>query len=115
MRRVLTLLLAVGAVCGLPARAASLPHYHVARHIPLPGNESWDYLFADSTDHRLYIAHGSVVQVLDLVHETLAGAYHSVFKGRGMAFSEVRPYQPGDEIRTIDWTGAVWRKERPGR
>ncbi len=33
----------------------------------------------------------------------LAGQYHSVFKGRGMAFSEVRQYQPGDEVRTIDW------------
>ena len=38
-----------------------------------------------------------------VVRDTLAGQYHSVFKGRGMAFSEVRPYQPGDEIRTIDW------------
>jgi uncharacterized protein (DUF58 family) len=37
------------------------------------------------------------------VLNTLAGGYHSVFKGRGMAFSEVRPYQPGDEIRAIDW------------
>lgn len=37
------------------------------------------------------------------VTEGLAGRYHSVFKGRGMAFSEVRPYQPGDEIRFIDW------------
>src|SRR5881392_3538212 len=37
------------------------------------------------------------------VQDTLAGVYHSVFKGRGMAFSEVRPYQPGDEIRAIDW------------
>jgi uncharacterized protein (DUF58 family) len=37
------------------------------------------------------------------VSEQLAGQYHSVFKGRGMAFSEVRLYQPGDEIRTIDW------------
>jgi len=37
------------------------------------------------------------------VLDTLAGGYHSVFKGRGMAFSEVRPYQPGDEIRAIDW------------
>lgn len=37
------------------------------------------------------------------VLDTLAGQYHSVFKGRGMAFSEVRPYQPGDEIRAIDW------------
>src|SRR5438128_4111191 len=37
------------------------------------------------------------------VLDTLAGGYHSVFKGRGMAFAEVRPYQPGDEIRAIDW------------
>jgi len=37
------------------------------------------------------------------VSETLAGHYSSTFKGRGMAFSEVRPYQAGDEIRTIDW------------
>jgi uncharacterized protein (DUF58 family) len=37
------------------------------------------------------------------VTDSLAGQYHSVFKGRGMAFSEVRQYQPGDEIRAIDW------------
>jgi uncharacterized protein (DUF58 family) len=38
-----------------------------------------------------------------LVTETLAGQYHSVFKGRGMEFDEVREYQPGDDVRTIDW------------
>src|SRR5215212_8110712 len=38
-----------------------------------------------------------------LVSETLAGQYHSVFKGQGMNFEEVREYQPGDEVRTIDW------------
>lgn len=37
------------------------------------------------------------------VNEQLAGQYHSVFKGRGMSFDEVRQYQPGDEIRFIDW------------
>ncbi len=37
------------------------------------------------------------------VEDTLSGQYHSVFKGRGMAFSEVRPYSPGDEVRSIDW------------
>jgi uncharacterized protein (DUF58 family) len=38
-----------------------------------------------------------------LVNESLAGEYHSVFKGRGMEFSEVREYQVGDDVRTIDW------------
>jgi len=37
------------------------------------------------------------------VSETLAGQYHSVFKGQGMNFEEVREYQPGDEVRSIDW------------
>ena len=38
-----------------------------------------------------------------LVTDSFGGEYHSVFKGRGMEFDEVRPYMPGDEIRTIDW------------
>lgn len=38
-----------------------------------------------------------------MVNESLAGEYHSVFRGRGMEFSEVREYQMGDDIRTIDW------------
>jgi uncharacterized protein (DUF58 family) len=38
-----------------------------------------------------------------LVNESLAGEYHSVFKGRGMEFEEVREYQHGDDVRTIDW------------
>ncbi len=37
------------------------------------------------------------------VNDVLAGEYVSVFKGRGMEFEEVREYQPGDEVRTIDW------------
>ena len=38
-----------------------------------------------------------------LVNEVFGGEYHSVFKGRGMEFAEVREYTPGDDIRTIDW------------
>src|ERR1700736_5218934 len=37
------------------------------------------------------------------VEDLLGGEYHSVFKGMGMAFEEVREYQVGDDIRTIDW------------
>lgn len=38
-----------------------------------------------------------------LVNEVVAGSYHSVFKGRGMEFEEVREYMPGDDVRAIDW------------
>jgi uncharacterized protein (DUF58 family) len=38
-----------------------------------------------------------------LVDTQLAGQYHAVFKGRGLIFSDVRPYYPGDDVRTIDW------------
>lgn len=38
-----------------------------------------------------------------LVDQGMAGDYHSAFKGRGMEFAEVRPYQPGDDVRNIDW------------
>jgi len=50
-----------------------------------------------------------------LVNEVFSGEYHSVFKGRGMSFAEVREYQYGDDVRSIDWnvtarTGAPFVK-----
>ena len=43
------------------------------------------------------------IKTRGLSRNIFAGEYHSQFKGRGMAFSEVREYQPGDEVRAIDW------------
>ncbi len=43
------------------------------------------------------------IKTRGLSNQIFSGQYHSVFKGRGMAFSEVREYQPGDDIRNIDW------------
>lgn len=43
------------------------------------------------------------IKTKKLVDGLLQGAYHSIFKGRGIEFSEVRPYEPGDDIRSIDW------------
>src|ERR1700676_2193367 len=37
------------------------------------------------------------------VEDMLGGEYHSVFKGTGISFEEVRAYQPGDDVRSIDW------------
>ncbi|MFO7725992.1 MAG: DUF58 domain-containing protein [Oceanipulchritudo sp.] len=46
------------------------------------------------------------------VDESLVGAYHSVFKGQGMDFAEVREYQPGDDVRSIDWNVTA-KMDRP--
>ena len=43
------------------------------------------------------------IRTSHLVNDALAGQYHSAFKGRGMEFQEVRQYQAGDDVRTIDW------------
>ncbi|MCP3928371.1 MAG: DUF58 domain-containing protein [Bacteroidetes bacterium] len=43
------------------------------------------------------------IKTRGLTRNIFAGEYHSAFKGRGIVFSEVREYQPGDDIRTIDW------------
>ena len=43
------------------------------------------------------------IQTRSIVNELFAGEYHSVFKGRGMEFAEVREYQLGDDVRSIDW------------
>src|SRR6201995_845197 len=43
------------------------------------------------------------IKTRGLSQELFSGEYHTAFKGRGMAFNEVREYQVGDEIRTIDW------------
>ena len=43
------------------------------------------------------------IKTRGLSNHIFAGEYHSAFKGRGMAFSEVREYQYGDDVRNIDW------------
>ena len=43
------------------------------------------------------------IKTKGLVNQVFSGEYHSVFKGRGMEFSEVREYQTGDDVRSIDW------------
>src|SRR5712672_1009836 len=47
-----------------------------------------------------------------MVTDALVGAYHSVFKGQGMDFEEVREYTPGDDVRRIDWNVTA-KMDRP--
>ncbi len=43
------------------------------------------------------------IKTRGLSSHLFTGGYHSAFKGRGMSFSDVRSYQPGDDVRAIDW------------
>ena len=43
------------------------------------------------------------IRTKNIVNDFFGGDYHSNFKGRGMTFSEVREYVPGDDVRSIDW------------
>ena len=52
------------------------------------------------------------IRTRKLVDQSLAGSYHSVFRGRGMEFAEVREYQAGDDVRTIDWNVSA-RMQQP--
>jgi len=56
-------------------------------------------------DHRELSARIRKIELVTTrkVNDQLAGQYHSVFKGRGMDFDEVREYSPGDDVRAIDW------------
>jgi uncharacterized protein (DUF58 family) len=68
-------------------------------------------LYSPITDHHSHMDAAEVLKKIraleiktkGLVQTIFAGDYHSVFKGRGMNFEDVREYQPGDEIRAIDW------------
>jgi DNA-binding beta-propeller fold protein YncE len=55
------------------ARADTGPRYHLAHDVPLPGDEGWDYLTLDSEGHRLFIAHGTHVLVVDTEKLAVAG------------------------------------------
>ena len=67
------------------------------------------------SESRLRAVRRIEIRTNRLVSQGMGGEYHSVFKGRGMEFAEVREYVPGDDVRTIDWnvtarTGAPFVK-----
>ena len=54
-------------------------------------------------EHLLKKVRAIEIRTRGIVNSTFNGHYHSAFKGQGMSFSEVRAYQPGDDVRAIDW------------
>ena len=59
--------------CALSAIAASSGGYSVIKKIPIPGQGSWDYLTVDQAGRRLYVSHGTQVEVLDIDSLTVVG------------------------------------------
>lgn len=79
----------------------------------IPGMESEENaLGATSTSDILKKVRKIEIKTRGLSSNIFAGQYHSAFKGRGMAFAEVREYQYGDDIRDIDWNVTA-RFQRP--
>jgi len=70
---------------------------------PKSGRSARDDEHATTTSDILKKIRTLEIKTRGLVETAFAGDYHSVFKGRGMNFEDVREYQPGDEIRSIDW------------
>ena len=57
------------------------------------------------TDVKELMAKVGKIRILTnrLIDDQLSGDYHSTFKGQGVEFDEVRPYEAGDDVRSIDW------------
>src|ERR1700747_1985832 len=68
-----------------PARAA--PQYHIAHEVKLPGDEGWDDLTFDDAAHRLFIAHGTQVLVVDTDHLTPLGTLPDTPGAHGIALA----------------------------
>ena len=72
-RRAWLMSAALLALSALAAQVQAAPQYRIAHEVKLPGDDGWDYLTFDDAAHRLFIAHGTQVQVVDTDHLTLAG------------------------------------------
>ena len=74
-------------VATLTAPALAAPQYHITHEVKLPGDEGWDYLSFDDAGHRLFIAHGTQVLVIDTDQLTPAGAITNTPGVHGVALA----------------------------
>jgi DNA-binding beta-propeller fold protein YncE len=78
----------LAAAAPLSAQAPPAPPYHVSKQIVLGGEGGWDYLIADGVAHRLFVSHGTRVEVVDLARDTAVGAILNTPGVHGIAFAE---------------------------
>src|SRR4051794_14026636 len=74
------------AVAALAVSATS--GYHLLQKLPVPGDEGWDYATVDSAGRRLYVSHGSHVEVLDVDSGKLVGKINDTAGVHGIAIAE---------------------------
>jgi DNA-binding beta-propeller fold protein YncE len=86
-RKVLFFLAALVVILTLHLRSGAQTGYHVTKKIPIPGQGSWDYLNVDVSARRLYISHGTQVEVLDVDAGELAGKIENTLGVHGIAIA----------------------------
>lgn len=87
LRRAFFLLPVLMSVCLSLAAPAPSAGYSILKKIPIPGQGSWDYLTVDEAARRLYVSHGTQVEVLDVDSETLVGSVAKTLGVHGIAVS----------------------------
>jgi len=80
-------LVALTLCMNLVATSQSASGYHVIKKIPVPGEGSWDYLTVDEGDRRLYVSHGTQVDVLDVDSGAIVGKIHNTLGVHGIAIA----------------------------
>jgi len=84
MKLLFALLILISLTQGSSAQT-NVPDYKIANRIQLPGNGGWDYLTVDETRGRLFVSHGTMVQVVDLNTKALAGTIENTMGVHGIA------------------------------
>ena len=71
----------------IAAAAQAADSYHIVKKIPIPGQGSWDYLAVDEGAHRLYVSHGTQVEVIDVDSGAIVGKVEKTLGVHGIAIA----------------------------
>jgi DNA-binding beta-propeller fold protein YncE len=89
MKKVTVFVIAILSVCYVHAKDASAGNYKIVNKIAVEGDEKWDYLFSDDNASRLYVSHGSQVQVIDELKREVVGKITGLKGVHGIAIAPV--------------------------
>jgi len=87
MKKITVFAIALLAVCSVSAKSASIGKFKIVNKISLEGNDKWDYLFSEDSSNRLYVSHGTQVQVVDEVTGKVIGKIADLQGVHGIAIA----------------------------